>query len=361
MVGFIAVPLAVYLGIAGGACTTTSKRTTATPSDSATITDTFTVTTTASRTATPTRTFTITRTPTLTPCVQATVVIWSNHDYNWPPGGFQSTPITIPTGAWNSAQLAASYCGGDPVGPVAPYCAGYDQWDRVLGNFLTLPGGGRVEINRAVTDWGYTLSYITDVTPFLPAIQTAQNAGTYITSYVSPGWHVNLTLYLSTSCVASPTAVGVVPVFFYQDQEYHPTPTGTATVDTRTVSATINVPAGASQGQFVLYATGHSINGTNCEEFGPPRNITVSLDGTPVAPAVVPWRTDCATTGSHGTTYNRSGWCPHDVVHPFYLPQTPAPITPGAHTVSVNIDNICWDNGGGGYGYWYTSLALLYW
>jgi hypothetical protein len=102
----------------------------------------------------------------------------------------------------------------------------------------------------------------------------------------------------------------------------------TITVDPRSTNTTLKITT-----------TGHGFGGTdNAAEFSD-KTHTVTVDGTPRFVQRL-WREDCGQNPVYpqaGTWYyQRGGWCPGDMVHPFFYDLTPF-VTPG-DTAVVDYD-----------------------
>lgn len=237
---------------------------------------------------------------------------------------YEEVTVDLPAdGNWTRVVLTTAYDAG--IGSKR------DPWDRIAATQIVLPNGELVEIMRDITDYGFTTVHSRDLTRFLPLLEGQVTFRMYLTSWTSGIWNVRQILTYYQEGNANERADVVVPITGMDGYENNADPGGPYE---KTYKMTL--PGGLTRLQLYGHATGH----TQEEEFGPRRRITISIDGTPVG-SVAPWQTNCDHCDNHGTTFNRSGWCPGRSV-PFILLTTtdPALIGPGDHNVTIAFDGL---------------------
>jgi len=234
-----------------------------------------------------------------------------------------TTSVTIPEGDWQKIEYSFY---ADAVS---------DVWDRIVLSALGEEDAKEiVEFDRGVTDWGYDVKWTRDITGFYALLTGEVTVSTYISTYVENGWEVTSKFLLYPGDEADhPKAI--IPILYNEIMQVWPD----EGIDTSSLTRTIEFPGSMDALKFQVYATGHSPTGSGSEEFGPARTIRVFIDGEEMG-SVVPWRNDCDQTGSHGTKWDRSGWCPRDKVDPLYIEVDNPEDYTGEHEVTVAFDEV---------------------
>lgn len=225
--------------------------------------------------------------------------------------------------------------------------AGSDQWDRLVVTSVD-EGDVPVEIDRGITDWGFDLEYEREVTDFLPLLAGNQDISTYVSTYAEGVcWYVTSELVYHEAN-RTPPPDQIIPIIFRETMQVYPD----QQIDTSSITKEIEFPAGMTGLTFSIFATGHSPTGSGSEEFGPLRTIRVFIDEDEVG-HISPWRDDCHTTGSHGTTWPRSGWCPRDKVDEHLIAVANASNYTGTQEVTIAFDDV--------QRYWIVSMSAKVW
>jgi hypothetical protein len=211
-----------------------------------------------------------------------------------------------------------------------------DVWDRIFTTSIEV-NGEKVEIDRSITDWGYSISYKRDVSQFLSLFNGKRKIYTQILTGFNSSWRIN-TKFVFYKTYEKKEQKKVLPIFHFVKFEQN----------NSKISKSITIPEEIKTGNLILYATGHSPQGTGPEEFGPPRNIIIKFDDKEIG-NVTPW-VERMNPNCHGSMAARSGWSPKDKVESFIinLPN----IKPGEHQISVEIPSVT--------SYWIISLSLIY-
>jgi hypothetical protein len=136
------------------------------------------------------------------------------------------------------------------------------------------------------------------------------------------------------------------------------------------ITATIDVPKGLARPRLRLMSTGHATDGTGGDEFISRFNV-LRIDGVEVA-RWRPWSEDggfsrAANPMSGRITLDgrelwssdldRSGWRPGSIVEPLRLPVPE--LTPGKHTIEIEVLNIRPKEQAGHHGYWRISCIAV--
>ena len=250
-----------------------------------------------------------------------------------PPQGVitKSAEVEFPAGKWGKIELSVELI------------AINDAWDRIFTMSVS-HADGDVEIDRSMTDWGYSYAYTRDVTPY-GGLFKGKRKVTATLSGLSSGWRLNAKLRFYPGTPAE-NPFEIVPLWNWMIMEKNPQ--ATPPINTSAISKKVKIPAGCSSGEIVLFATGHSPEGRGAEEFGPPRDINIKYDGQ-IIKTVKPWREN--PTDAHGTKFPRSGWMPKDKVDHFVIKIPESLIKSGEHEVVLEIPEVT--------RYWVVSAALV--
>jgi hypothetical protein len=237
-----------------------------------------------------------------------------------------------------------------------------DRWDRAGNIRLAGVDGPDIEIIKFVTAYGGRTEYTVDVSYLAPLLTGKCVIKSFIDTWVSPGWKIDLALeYIDSSETVNPDwAQGIL---FEQSFDAE-------LMDKGGITARVTIPEGLNRVKLHYLVSGHCTDGRGADEFEPKDNV-ISVDGT-VVYRFQPWRDDCKnfralnpyckkwSDGYWSSDYSRSGWCPGDMVSPVELDLTDH-LTPGPHTVRFTIENIRPKDDDGHFGYWRVSGHLLGW
>ncbi len=243
----------------------------------------------------------------------------------------ETAEVDFPKGEWSKIDLFVELV------------AVNDAWDRIFTMSVSHPDGD-VEIDRSMTDWGYSYAYTRDVTPYGVLLKGRREVMAKIKG-LPCGWRLNARLIFHPGKPPERPS-RIIPLWNFFSMEKNPQ--AKPRVDTSTINKKIRISKDYSRGEIVLFATGHSPKGRGAEEFGPRRKIHIKYDGRLVE-TVSPWRDD--PTDAHGTRTPRSGWMPKDKVNHFVIKLPESPLKKGKHTVTVEIPGI--------KSYWVVSAALV--
>ena len=237
-----------------------------------------------------------------------------------------------------------------------------DRWDRAGSVRLVRPDMAPVELCRFMTAYGGPSEHEVDVTRAAPLLRGHCVFEVFIDTWVTPAWEVDVAL------VFTPVVDGSLPVPAWAMGAL--LPPGNLTAAAPTAEAAVTIPPGLRRVELAAISTGHCTDGTDADEFITKDNV-ISVDGREVL-RWRPWRDDCRelralnpycarwSDGSWSSDYERSGWCPGDVVLPNVVDLTPW-LTPGAHTVSWQVEDIRAPDADGQRGYWRVSAMLAGW
>jgi hypothetical protein len=251
-----------------------------------------------------------------------------------PPHGYitKTAEVNFPVGkSWSKIELSVELI------------AVNDAWDRIF-TMSVAHAAGDVEIDRSMTDWGYSYAYQRDVTPY-GGLFKGKHRVTACLSGLTCGWRLNAKLIFYPGTPPE-SPFEIIPLWDWATMETNPQ--ATPPVDTSTMTKKVKIPAGCSSGAVVLFATGHSPIGAGAEEFGPQRKINIKYDGQ-LVDTVSPWRAN--PTDAHGTPYPRSGWMPKDKVDHFVIKLPELPLQSGDHEITLEIPEV--------QRYWIVSAALV--
>ena len=237
----------------------------------------------------------------------------------------------------------------------------YDKWDRAGSIRLRVEGQPDVELMRFMTSYGGETSHTVDVTRYAPLLHGQATFATFIDTWVSPGWRVDVALeYLPVPEYDNATwASGVYLEDSYNAQDM---PDG--------VERTVTIPDGLKRVVLSYISTGHCTDGTDEDEFVSKANILL-VDGV-VVHRFYPWRDDCQqyrarnpytrrwNDGTWSSDYSRSGWCPGVEVEPEEIDLTDH-LTPGTHTIRFMIEDMRPIDENEHFGYWRVSGSLVGW
>jgi len=235
-----------------------------------------------------------------------------------------------------------------------------DRWDRAGHVALVKPGMAPVEMVKFVTAYGGATEHEVDVTRLAPLLVGHCAFEVFIDTWVTPAWKVDVEL------VFAPGAGAGVPAWarglFFAD--------GGLTAETPATSCRVEIPDGTRRTVLNVLVSGHCTDGRDADEFVTKDNV-ILVDGVEVH-RFRPWRDDCGelralnpycarwSDGSWSSDYDRSGWCPGDVVRPVAVDLS-AWLTPGGHEVEYCVEDIRPADAEGHHGYWRVSAHLAGW
>lgn len=237
---------------------------------------------------------------------------------------YEEVTVTLPQEDFNYIILYNQY--------VAGLAGERDPWDRIAATQIVLPGGEIIELSRDITDYGFTTQETRDITRFGPLLKGQVTFRMYLTTWTDGKWNVNSRILFRNDTWKRDRAEWVVPVSDMILHNNTADPGGEYTVSYNGIT----FPPGANRVDLHTYLTGH----TQEEEFGPRRAINFTIDGMDMGTAR-PWRTDCDHCDNHGTTFNRSGWCPGAKVGFFnFLSRDPAITQAGDKNIAFTFDGL---------------------
>jgi hypothetical protein len=217
--------------------------------------------------------------------------------------------------------------------PGSQYCGSWDYTTRVLLMPDTLELG-RV-ITPYATDWlsrGITHDYVLDVTDYATRLK-----GPKALRFLYDGYSFGFTLTLYMEYIE-----GVPPHDALDVQKvYNGTFAYGKTIDpieNHLSAKSVKGLAGSAQVQLKSFITGHGSDAnTGCAEFCP-KSYSLKVNGTTAANGLL-WRDNCGLNQVYPQTgtwlYDRSNWCPGNLVDPLYHDVTP---TLGLSSGTVDFD-----------------------
>ena len=235
-----------------------------------------------------------------------------------------------------------------------------DRWDRAGHVSLIKPGMAPVEVLRFMTAYGGAIEHEVDVTDLAPLLTEHCGFELFIDTWVTPAWHVDVDLRFEPGAGTDAPSWTRGLVF----------PEGGLTAVAPEAAAAVTIPEGTRRAQLRVLVTGHCTDGRDADEFITKDNV-ILVDGAEVH-RFRPWRDDCGelraenpycarwSDGTWSSDYDRSGWCPGDVVDPTYVDLS-AWLPPGAHEIVYRVEDIRPAGEDGHKGYWRVSAALSGW
>ncbi len=239
----------------------------------------------------------------------------------------------------------------------------HDKWDRA-GNIILVPeNGSEIELIKFVTAYGGATEHEVDLTHLASVLRDKCTMRAFIDTWVSPGWTISLSFEYEWEDTGSGEpradwAHGLIyEPGFDQDTE-----------QAGGIDAHVRIPEDLTRVMLYYNVSGHCTDGRGADEFESKDNV-ITVDGV-VVHRYRPWRDDCRdfrainpyckrwSDGSWSSDYDRSGWCPGDVVDPLVLDLTDH-LTPGDHKLNVQIDGVRPKDDEGHKGYWRVSAYLV--
>ncbi len=236
-----------------------------------------------------------------------------------------------------------------------------DPWDRAGWVKLVRDDGADVELMRFMTPYGGAVSHEVDVTRYAPLLQGHCVFEVFVDTWTSPGWKVDVALVYSFADRLDALPAWSRGLMF---------PTGGLKAERPETTATVIVPAGLGRIELTLLSSGHCSDGRGADEFITKDNV-VLIDGAEVL-RWRPWRDDCDelrhlnpyckrwSNGYWSSDFERSGWCPGDVVRPMVIDVT-GWLPPGEHEVTWRVENIRPEDEEKHHGYWTVSAGVSGW
>ncbi|MDF1545228.1 MAG: peptide-N-glycosidase F-related protein [bacterium] len=237
----------------------------------------------------------------------------------------------------------------------------HDKWDRAGSLYLVQPGEPNLELVKFVTAYGGRTEHRVDISHLAPLLSGKRTVGAFIDTWVSPAWKVSCELTYTPVEEPSVAPVWVMPVF------------NEPAFDAQTYGETgeeleLSIPNGADRVMLYYLVSGHCTDGRGADEFESKDNV-LSVDSS-VVYRFRPWRDDCRkfreinpytrrwSDGNWSSDYDRSGWCPGDMVEPLELDLTDH-LNSGDHRLGIVIEDIRPRDEEEHYGYWRVSAYLV--
>lgn len=253
-----------------------------------------------------------------------------------------------------------------------------DPWTRVGNVCLVLPGpetqpakkkdsdkaaqetDREVELMRFITGFGGRSEFTQDVTALAPLLHDRVTLRLFISTYASPAWKATLTVTYDAEGVGQRRPAWAAPLFNEAEM----------TAEKNILKGEVRVLKGIEQPRMFITSTGHATDGSGGDEFITRTHI-LRVDGVELA-RWRPWaenggesRTSSPTSDREvidgrvrwSSDFDRSGWHPGTVVEPLRLPVPE--LTPGTHTVEIEIVGIRPKDAKTHHGYWRTSAIVV--
>jgi hypothetical protein len=223
------------------------------------------------------------------------------------------------------------------------------------------PAANEIEILRFITGFGGHGTFTQDVTTLAPLLHGKTTIRAFISTYKNPAWKVTLTLTYSDESPGYRRPLWARSLFNEPS----------ITAEKNKVQATIDVPPGLARPRLRIMSTGHATDGTGGDEFISRTHI-LRIDGVEVA-RWRPWSED-GGPDSHAANpasgrinldgrelwssdLDRSGWRPGSIVQPIMIPVPE--LTPGKHTIELEIVGIRPKDQLTNHGYWRASCIAV--
>jgi hypothetical protein len=237
-----------------------------------------------------------------------------------------------------------------------------DKWDRAGNVSLKQPNAPDIELIKFVTAYGGRTEYDFEVTELLPVLAGPITISAFIDTWVNPAWLVSFSLrFEPDSTLVTPTWVHSV----LNEQGYKQKSPGE-----KGIEYVVKLPPGLRRVELQYLVSGHCTDGRGADEFEPKDNV-IRVDDR-VVYRCRPWRDDCRqfreinpycrrwSDGYWSSDYDRSGWCPGDLVTPLTLDLTDH-LAAGNHTLRFVIEDVRPEGEEGHHGYWRISARLIGW
>jgi hypothetical protein len=220
--------------------------------------------------------------------------------------------------------------------------------------------GQQVELMRFITGFGGYGEFTQDVTAFAPLLHDRVTLRVFISTYASPAWNVSLTLEYDADGAGQRRPAWAAPLFNEAE----------VTAEKNVLKCGVSVPKGIEQPRIFITSTGHATDGSGGDEFITRTHI-LRIDGVEVA-RWRPWSESGGESRASSPTsdrqtidgrvlwssdFDRSGWTPGSVVEPLRLPVPE--LTPGKHSVEIEIVGIRPPDAQTNHGYWRTSAIVV--
>jgi hypothetical protein len=250
-----------------------------------------------------------------------------------------------------------------------PYGENCGEWDYL--NYIYLKRRGmqdtvplNIELARYITPYGNSYNqawkgeWKIDVTDFAPLLKDSLEIVYRHTGYetnVGRGWNINMWFEMIEGTPARPF---VKLNKLWNGQYSYGFPDNP--INTQLGSREITLSENTQSIRSYIVQTGHSFGDPeNCAEFCP-KQRTLKMDGSTYLQKFV-WRDECGENPNFpqaGTwIYDRSGWCPGDMVYPDFADLTVEPST--THTFTCEMQNYV-NQGGSSPNYVIESFLFEY-
>jgi hypothetical protein len=236
-----------------------------------------------------------------------------------------------------------------------------DPWDRAGNIRLSREGHPDLEVVKFVTAYGGETTFDVDVSQLAPLLSGRCRFKAFVDTWLSPAWHFSFALEYRPAPGPLTLPAWVMPVAYAQALTRDVNDSGG-------IQASVEIPSGLGRVLLYYLVSGHCTDGRDADEFQTKDNV-LRVDDR-VVYRYRPWRDDCRSfrdlnpycrrwsDGSWSCDYDRSGWCPGDVVAPLVLDLSD-PLTPGPHRLRFEIEDIRPRDENGAHGYWRLSAYLV--
>lgn len=238
----------------------------------------------------------------------------------------------------------------------------FDRWDRAGDIRLAIEGQPDIQLVKFITSYGGETSHEVDITDLAPLLVGERTIKAFVDTWVTPAWKVDFSLAFAPDSMIHPAdwAMGAM----YEGSFDH---------ELELVggeAVTIEIPADLSRVILKYFVSGHCTDGRDADEFITKDNV-ISVDDV-VVYRFRPWRDDCKdfrpvnpytrrwSDGYWSSDFNRSGWCPGDIVLPLELDLTDH-LTPGEHLLRFMVEDVRPKDSTDHYGYWRLSSYIVGW
>jgi hypothetical protein len=276
---------------------------------------------------------------------------------NWNGAFLQTTFFPVNTQEKTCRKVNLRYTLGCPD----KGCSEWDYTTRVFINKIENNQKTKYEISRLITpyangfrkDWERT--FYADVTDYLPLLKDSVEVEVFY-----DGWQDGFTATLDFDIImgkSNRNPVKIIPVY----QGSFPYGSPDQPIESFLIPKKFAMDSNYQSVRMVVLQTGHGFGGNeNCAEFCPKHHY-IKVNGNEVYRHLL-WRDDCGLNPLYpqpGTwLYDRSNWCPGDIVHPLEYELTP--FVQRGDSFVVDIDMEPFQNINNNYCSYIVSANLIF-